>query len=161
MEGKNHIICAAASGVIYSAVYFENFPMVLCAIGASVLGGLIPDIDLPSSTMGKKVKIIAKTINKAFGHRTITHSGLWLIPLIIYYFKSPNMILGGYIVGFTSHLISDSMTSGGLPWLWPFSKTRFRLTKFKSGQIDLLFVLLTIIIMAIGVYISFDFKTHI
>lgn len=36
-------------------------------------------------------------------------------------------------VGYLAHLIGDTFTKGGVPWMYPFSKTRLRLTTMKTG----------------------------
>lgn len=37
------------------------------------------------------------------------------------------------IVGYLAHLIGDTFTKGGVPWMYPFTKTRLRLTTMKTG----------------------------
>lgn len=36
-------------------------------------------------------------------------------------------------VGYLTHLVGDTFTKGGVPWMYPFSKTRLRLTTMATG----------------------------
>lgn len=154
MQGKYHFVCALGAGATTVAVFHDDFSSLflgsaLVLVG-SIVGGLIPDIDTPTSAFGKPLKPVSKLINKGFGHRTITHSGLWLIPLIILYVYTKNEFVLGYIIGFLSHLFSDTLTSGGIPWLYPLERKRIRLTRIKSGDGDLLLTILSVIVFVFG-----------
>lgn len=161
MKGKNHLTCGiiagigcAATGVIFKNINILNAgTMAVCAAAAS----LIPDIDIPNSKFGRLIKPISKLINKIFGHRTITHSILWIIPLIILYIKNIDnnyayLVLGS-IIGFLTHIFSDTFTRGGVPWLWPFKRKRYHITNVNSGEKDILFIILTDIILIGGYYL--------
>ena len=161
MKGKNHIITGVTTGIV--TAFFTFSGSILGAgvtVAASALGSIIPDIDLPNSKAGSKLKPIAKVINKLFGHRTITHAPLWLIPLFLLYFKLPELtsdlslfaktqigcLLIGYISGFISHLLGDMLTKGGIPIFYPFKRYRFHLTPAPSGKYDVVLVLITTVI---------------
>lgn len=154
MQGKYHFVCAAGAGVATVAIFHNEFSSLylgsaLVLVG-SIVGGLIPDIDSPTSAFGKPLKPVSKLINKAFGHRTITHSGLWIVPLLLLYLYTKNEFVLGYLIGFVSHLFSDTLTSGGIPWLYPLEKKRLRLTRIKSGDGDMLLTILSIAIFVLG-----------
>lgn len=140
MRGKFHFVCGIAGGAILAATFYQYFesPILDSAtvVMGSCLGNLIPDIDTPTSAIGTVVKPLSKLINKAFGHRTITHSGLWFIPLILMLSKIPSGLLFGYIGGYFGHLLSDTLTKGGVPWLYPIKKKRYRLSCIRSGDGD-------------------------
>ena len=162
MTGKYHSACAVTTGIAASALYvLESGLTMETSIGAATIviassvAGLMPDIDLPSSTVGKVFKPIARMIKKAFGHRTLTHSGLWLIPLLILLFQTNwHPLLIGISIGFLSHIVSDTMTSGGIPWLYPLSKKRIRLTPIDSGRHDFVLTVLAsgLIISGLALY---------
>lgn len=160
MRGKAHLATGLIAGLVaaistVSATTQIAEPIALTV--AAAVGSLIPDMDLPTSTVGKKLKPISWTVNKMFGHRTITHAPIWLIPLIILYIKFPTLItsenaaiwqqaLLGYIVGFTCHLMGDILTKGGIPFFYPFSKKRVHLTGAESGKHD---IILSIVVIAV------------
>lgn len=135
----------------------------LAMIGGSV-GGLLPDIDHPTSRVGKRLSSISKIINTLFGHRGFTHSILAVLlfaySLFILTSIIPEVLIGfylpfalGLIVGYASHLLLDMMTVSGIPLLYPFSKQSFRIAKFRTGQDDLLVSIL--LIVSTGLYLYF------
>lgn len=154
MQGKYHFLCACAAGTTTAVVFYDKFERPILDISlliiGSCIGGLIPDIDSPTSTIGKPLKPLSKLINKVFGHRTITHSGLWLIPLLVFCFRLRNSLLIGYTLGFVSHLISDTLTSGGVAWLYPLERKRLRLTRIRSGDGDMILTIFCAALFTLG-----------
>ena len=66
-------------------------------------------------------------------HRTFTHSllGLGLITWTIYLFDPE--LASAVFAGYVSHLITDSMTPHGVPWLWPNQRC-FRFAQIRTGS---------------------------
>lgn len=158
MRGKSHLISGITTGFVTAAFTFSgSFVGAGAAVCASAIGSLIPDIDLPTSAVGRCLKPISFLVNKMFGHRTITHAAIWVVPLLILYFNLSHITAGmpdiainiingamlGYISGFCCHLIGDMLTKGGIPLFYPFSRKRVRLTSFESGKHDLLLTIFT------------------
>lgn len=85
-------------------------------------------------------------------HRTITHSllALSLSTLIISTFNYKIALVWG--LNYLIHLILDSFTRTGVPWLYPFKKRYYGLKKVKTGESEDLFICL----LAIG-FIVFRF----
>ncbi len=148
MKGKSHLSCGIIAGTGCAVIGLKTFPdmtitdavsFVTCCTFAS----LLPDIDMPNSMFGKKLIAIPKIINKIFGHRTVTHAFFWAIPLAaltVEYSENPAFfIFSGFLLGFLSHILSDTFTAGGVPWAWPLSKKRYHLTNINSGEKDFLF----------------------
>ena len=165
MRGKAHLACGiiAGAGVSITGVLSGNLTVldsVLLTVSSSFVC-LLPDIDHPDSTLGHRIKPVAKFIKNNIGHRTTTHSGLWLILfgfLIFVCFGSWLFpVVLGAAVGFLSHLLSDTLTVGGVPWLWPLSRKRYRLTPIKSGHLDWLLTILTDIIIIGAAYGVFNY----
>lgn len=111
--------------------------VVLC-MAACAFGALLPDIDNPTSRVGRRIKPVSYLINKVFGHRGFTHAPFCLLLLLLassfllhlpYYFY----ISSGFAIGYLGHIYLDMFTTGGVPLLFPFSKKRYRLMKNKSG----------------------------
>lgn len=161
MKGKSHIIAGIATGITTAIFTFTGSVLgVGATIASSVLGSILPDIDLPNSKAGNKLKPIAKVINKLFGHRTITHAPLWLVPLFLLLHNLSELtsafpiaiktnlscLLIGYISGFISHLLGDMLTKGGIPLFYPFKKHRYHLTPAPSGKYDALLIVITVFI---------------
>lgn len=140
MKGKAHVICGLACGIGTALLGKFNIPECMTVVAASTLFSVVPDVDLPDSKLGHIIKPVSKFINKVFGHRTFTHSGLWLIPFVglAWYFYNTEYfaVFAGMFIGLLSHLISDTLTKGGVPWLWPFKKKRYTFSVIKSGKFD-------------------------
>jgi inner membrane protein len=107
----------------------------LIAILANQLGGIAPDIDQPTAPFWRNLPItrfIGKYADNLLGgHRFLTHSilGLALFGFLargLLAFLHPIMpnIDSGYVwwafmIGMASHLVMDSFTKEGVPWLLP------------------------------------------
>ncbi|MBT5271887.1 metal-dependent hydrolase [Candidatus Woesearchaeota archaeon] len=92
---------------------FEFLIFILIAIFAS----MVPDIDNPSSKLGKNVKIFGYV----FKHRGFFHSlpALLLFSWIFSNFVN-NTYAAAFALGYFSHLLLDNLTHQGIYWLYPF-----------------------------------------
>lgn len=135
MIARTHIIFGATLGIIGAKVShcegIESAVMVACAM----FGSLLPDIDHPYSTFGKKIVPVSTAISAVFGHRGITHS---LLIVLAMFFAMSRMKLPfwtvGILIGYLSHILGDWMTPSGVPLLWP-NRTKFRSPfPFKTGS---------------------------
>jgi inner membrane protein len=105
------------------------------AIVANLMGGITPDIDQPTAPLWRNLpigKYVGKTFDKFLGgHRFLSHSilGAVLFGYIFHYilhvltpsFPNLNMtiIWWSFMIGFGSHLLMDTLTTEGVPWLLP------------------------------------------
>jgi inner membrane protein len=105
------------------------------AILANLIGGITPDIDQPTAPLWHNLpvgKYFGKTFDKlAGGHRFLTHSilGLAIFGLLARLFldfispiaRSVNLglVWWAFMIGMFSHLVMDSLTKEGVPWLLP------------------------------------------
>ena len=175
MMYETHRVGGVCSGVIASTVLFSsNFGVTellssSIIVASATIGSLTPDIDHPTSRVGKKflLKPFSIFLNKFFGHRTITHSVIVAILMTIVLFSLSTMTTGvlnyiytnaviGYSVGYFSHLLLDMFTVEGIPVFYPLIKRKYRLAKFKTGKskkkeeiVSIIMILITGIIMAI------------
>lgn len=139
MTARTHDLFAATAGVLV-VVYFALPDMTLATAAvagtALFLGGLAPDIDEPSSELWQRMPagsggLFGRVLRPAFGgHRFITHSllGMWLIGKILWFVLQKisgvllvdmNVVWWGFELGFLSHLVADSLTREGVPWMFP------------------------------------------
>lgn len=127
MEGKTHIITGITA---YVAVAGLDPAGIAVAAAASKL----PDIDL---------------VFKNRAHRKVTHSLLALITLgYITNTAFPDISLP-VIIGYGSHLVLDTLTPAGIPWLWPI-KTKYKIPVTKTGSIgDRLIRYLSMIVLVV------------
>lgn len=131
MKYRTHITLTLAAGLPLMAASGEVSLLNGCALG---IGSLLPDIDHPSSFLGKRNKIASGITNKAFGHRGGTHSLLgaaivFILSTIVqfhYLSASGQNVTFWLVVGYLMHLIEDSFSRDGIHWLWPYKKKRRR-----------------------------------
>lgn len=93
-------------------------------VGASAL---VPDIDTAASTLGSMLPFISTRIERRYGHRTLTHSllfiaglGVCLLPLLALNRPAYACFLAGY----ASHPFIDTMTVNGVKLFYPFSTAK-------------------------------------
>jgi inner membrane protein len=153
MTSRTHDLAAITA--LGAVVLIMPLPVIslgtgLVALLANQLGGIAPDIDQPTAPLWRNLPvggIIGRIIDKTLGgHRFITHSilGLALFGTIVHFilrFLQPVMphINTGYVwwafmIGMVSHLIMDTLTKEGVPWLLPLP-VKFGFPPLKSLRI--------------------------
>ncbi|GCE19134.1 metal-dependent hydrolase [Dictyobacter kobayashii] len=92
MQGRSHLLVGLAAGVVIDSLFHLSGPPLVGAHYVSLnllidkgvyyfavgLGALLPDIDNARSTLGQKLGVISKGIQRLAGHRTFFHSLLGL-----------------------------------------------------------------------------------
>ncbi len=139
MKARTHDIAAATSllAVITFMPELPTFTLatVIVALIANQIGGIAPDIDQPTAPFWRNLpiggifgKLIAKMLG---GHRFLSHSlvGVALFGFLSYLLLSAlqPIILNvqiyyvwcAFMIGFVSHLVMDTLTKEGVPWLLP------------------------------------------
>jgi len=137
MTARTHDLAAFTSLSFVAAT--QSLPTlslatVLVSLGAGFLGGLAPDIDQPTNGLwhrGPAGSVIGRVVHPFLGgHRTISHSflGMGIVGIIVWYFLQAissvllvNMwiVWCAFMIGVASHLIIDTFTKEGVPWLFP------------------------------------------
>jgi inner membrane protein len=140
MTGRTHDVAAITA---LGAVFFftigpsttVTLSTILMSILANQIGGIAPDIDQPTAPFWRNLPIggaVGRVVDKLLGgHRFITHS---LIGVVLFGFlahllltalhpliPSANMtfVWFAFMIGLLSHLIMDTFTKEGVPWLLP------------------------------------------
>ncbi|WP_299549745.1 metal-dependent hydrolase [uncultured Helicobacter sp.] len=170
MLGKTHIAFALGLGAL-GVVGFSALTQTPLSIkdlsafySAIALGALLPDIDEPNSTIGRKTIGVSNAIKAVFGHRGITHSLVFLlivgvilllvsafgaeflkgIPFVSGFVKDLDeavleIFIFGVLLGCVFHLMGDMLTPSGVPLFLPFSAKPVHLTpvflRFKTGGV--------------------------
>lgn len=137
MTGRTHDL--AAFTLLNATLVYYQFPHMtlataVVAFGANMIGGLLPDIDNATSDIWDKVRggsILAMIVKPLIGgHRLISHSiiGMAIAGFLLKQFLfaishvlvvDMNIIWWSIMIGYVSHLIADSLTTEGVPWLLP------------------------------------------
>lgn len=156
MTGRTHDL-AAFTALSY-AVATQNIPQdlslatVIVALSANFVGGLAPDIDQSTATLWHRFRggsAIGKLLAPLLGgHRFISHSligvalfgiGAKLILSAMSNVLIVNMdvVWWAFMIGFLSHLITDTISRDGVPWLFPIpvrlGVPPFRALRVKTG----------------------------
>jgi len=138
MTGRTHDMIAF-TGLLVATITYPPASLTLgtaiAAFLANQIGGITPDIDQPTAPFWRNLPIggyFGKLISKMLGgHRFLTHSilGLVLIGFLVKLllgFIHPifprldmNLIWWAYMIGIVSHLIIDTFSKEGVPWLLP------------------------------------------
>ena len=142
MKYRTHVTLTLAIGLPLMAASGEVSFLNGCALG---IGSLLPDIDHPSSFLGKRNKIASGITNKTLGHRGGTHSLLGAVIVFVlgtviqfhYLSASGQNVTFWLLIGYLMHLIEDSFSKEGIHWLWPYKKKRKRtkLVYYTTGGI--------------------------
>jgi inner membrane protein len=138
MTARTHDLAAlTALGAVILIEPIRTFDLstVIIAVFANLVGGITPDIDQPTAPFWRNLpvgKFFGKLFdNLAGGHRFLTHSilGLAIFGLAAHYllvFLSPIMrsvniglVWWAFMIGMISHLVMDTLTKEGVPWLLP------------------------------------------
>jgi inner membrane protein len=194
VEGPSHVVFGLAGAVALDSVLHLSGPPLLSTglppspdrvalkvifYSVAALGALVPDIDNARSTLGKRLGIVSREIQKHAGHRRLFHSlvGLLLAGVVVWgaqqgiaYALSrlgfpltarglavANVALVALLVGYLLHLVADSLTLGGVPWLWP-AHMRFgfppkRSWRFRSGsRAEPVVVVAVAVLVIVGVF---------
>ncbi|MGX9134418.1 metal-dependent hydrolase [Rummeliibacillus sp. JY-2-4R] len=156
MTGKTHILGGIAAGLAYA--HFEHVPDsdAIILVGASVVGALLPDICHSGSIIGRKFHILSKIINTLFGHRTFTHSLLFLLlmAMIMNTYVSNVSITSGILIGMVSHYLLDMSTKNGIKLFFPLDITvRLPITTRTGSQVE---HVVAIALTVISVYLGFE-----
>ncbi|MFC4402239.1 metal-dependent hydrolase [Gracilibacillus xinjiangensis] len=151
MTGKTHVMGGIAATVV--TVHFTSYePGLIIAAGA--VGSIIPDICHSGSKIGRKFPVISKMVNRLFGHRTFTHSLLFLVLVgyVLTLFTNDQSIIIGILIGMASHLLLDAVTKNGIKLLYPANLTfRFPFTMKTGGSLEkVVLLLLTIVTIYYG-----------
>ncbi|HSX44834.1 MAG TPA: metal-dependent hydrolase [Candidatus Saccharimonadales bacterium] len=138
MTARTHDLAAVtALGVVFVVrpEQLITLTTLIAAVLANLIGGITPDIDQPTAPFWRNLPVggfFGKFIDKLLGgHRFITHSlfGLalvgygahwllvWLHPIM--HGIDIGLVWWAFMIGALSHLVMDSFTKQGVPWLLP------------------------------------------
>ena len=138
MTAPNHV----AGGIVitgiagsFMGINVLSSPWYLAVV---VFASILPDIDHTKSLIGKVFFPISRYINRKWGHRTITHSLMFLVLMTMIanlVFMDGDMVtLFG--IGYVSHLFLDMITIQGVPLFYPFMKNSFVLPGDRSYRLS-------------------------
>jgi inner membrane protein len=103
--------------------------VALNAVNATVIAvaSVLPDVDTAASFIGRAFPFLSKRIERRFGHRTLTHSAVFVGGLAILLFPLSLLVPDVYVcllIGYASHSFLDTMTVHGVKLFYPFSTVK-------------------------------------
>ena len=154
MTGRTHDLAAfTALGLVVLAQPLENVTLAtaIVAVVANMIGGIAPDIDQPTAPFWLNLPnggVVGRSIAKLLGgHRFLSHSiiGIFLfgwgahllLELLRPSFPQLDMqiIWWAFMIGFVSHLVMDTITREGVPWLLPIP-VKFGIPPIKVFRVE-------------------------
>jgi membrane-bound metal-dependent hydrolase YbcI (DUF457 family) len=138
MIARTHDLAAiTALGAVFLLLPVQTMSLatVIIAIFANLIGGITPDIDQPTAPFWRNLPV-GKYFGKIFGrllggHRFFTHSLLgvalfgFLTHLLLTFLQpimgsvNIDIVWWAFMIGMLSHLVMDTFTKEGVPWLLP------------------------------------------
>lgn len=169
MTGRTHDLAAVtALGVIAITFPLESMTLstVLVALGANMIGGIAPDVDQPTAPFWRNLQItryLGRSITRLLGgHRFLSHSlvGIFLFGAgfrFVLETLQPSfprldmeIVWWAFMIGFVSHLVMDTFTREGVPWLLPipikFGLPPIRALRIPTGGIIEQFIVFPMLI---------------
>lgn len=162
----------------YNLIY--KIFLILLFFHSSYIGSLFPDIDMKSSYISKRYPFLSKYFGKKCRHRGFTHSFLAVLLFtfffeVIYMISNKNIIvlsIGiGFILGYSSHMILDFLTSEGIEFFNPIRinihilpiKTGGTSEKYINKFLRLMIIVLCLynFLLITGDYYKFDLINYI
>jgi inner membrane protein len=178
MKARTHDLAAfTAFGVMVLSQPSKTMSLAtgLVAVLANQLGGIAPDIDQPVAPFWRNLPIggfFGRVIGKMMGgHRFITHSILGLVLFgfgvrALLTFLHPiipsidiDFVWWAFMIGMLSHLVMDTLTKEGVPWLLPLpikfgfppvKAMRITTGKISEGIVFILILLFDIVYFGIN-----------
>lgn len=138
MTGRTHDLAAfTALGIVVLSQPARTVTLAtaMVAVLANLMGGIVPDVDQPTAPFWRNLPV-GRYFGRVFGalnggHRFLTHSLLglalfgfgahWLLVALQPVMTSVNidLVWWAFIIGMVSHLMMDTFTKEGVPWLLP------------------------------------------
>ena len=136
---KTHLIFGLFVGLILSYYFPHPLPFILIVVFSS----LLPDIDSPTSKLGKNW--FSKTFTAFFKHRGFVHTLFFALLGYVFLFYVWNFAAISFLIGYLVHLTLDLSTKRGLRPFWP-SKRRIHGFIYTGGFTENVFFFVFLIL---------------
>ncbi len=178
MIARTHDVAAItvlAAVVLSQPLRTVTLSTAIVAVVANQIGGIAPDIDQPTAPFWRNLpiggifgKLIGRTLG---GHRFLSHSILglalfgFLVNLLLDFIHPimPNvdtdLVWWAFMIGMLSHLVMDSFTKEGVPWLlpipWKFGFPPVKHLRVTTGKkVEHFIILPLLIVIAVWLFAS-------
>ncbi len=153
MTARTHDLAAVtALGIVVLAEPLRTVTLAtaIVAVFGNLIGGIAPDVDQPTAPFWRNLPVggfFGRIFDRLLGgHRFLSHSILglavfgfgahWLLIFLQPIMKNVDigLVWWAFIIGMVSHLIMDTLTKEGVPWLLPIP-VKFGLPPLKAFRI--------------------------
>jgi inner membrane protein len=137
MRFKTHLVFGILLYLIFDL--YLDFDKKIIYFVLILFFSILPDLDLHTSYIGKRLKGLSHFFEIVLGHRELLHS-IW-IALFLYLFLD-QWGYGIAVVGYIGHLGLDIITKKGVKLFWPYVKMKgYAVTgKFTDNMLFFLFL---------------------
>lgn len=178
MTARTHDLAAlTALGaiVLIEPIKTVSLGTAIIVVLANLIGGITPDIDQPTAPFWRNLPI-GKYFGRIFdnltgGHRFLTHSIIGLIIFgllahLLLVFLDPIMrsinigyVWWAFMIGMVSHLVMDTLTKEGVPWLLPvpikFGFPPLKKLRIKTGHLaETLVIFPLLLVINVSMYLD-------
>lgn len=182
MTGRTHDLTAFTAMAVLVAtqpISTMTLATAFVAFSANMIGGLVPDIDQSTGTLWRRIRLgsfFGKLLSPILGgHRHISHSvlgivlfgvlsKLFLLLTVDVLIVDGNVVWWAFMIGVVSHLVADSFTNSGVPWLFPIpiriGIPPVKALRFHTGGIIEKGIVFPGLIL-LNMYIFYTFHQHI
>lgn len=178
MIARTHDMAALVGLAVVVIVTAPELPpltlaTIFVALLANQIGGIAPDIDQPTAPLWRNLPIgglVGRTMTRMMGgHRFLTHSLIgvalvgWLVHALLTFVQpimphvQIDLVWWAFMIGMLSHLVMDSFTKEGVPWLLPIPVKfgfpplrKFRVTTGKRLEKFIIFPVLFVTLLIIS-----------
>jgi len=135
-------------------VLFPIVPNKISFVTIALASSIIPDVDIKNSKIGKYK--IFRPLQFFTKHRGFFHCLLFMCFLILFFLNFYPAGAFAFFLGYSSHLVMDSITPEGVQFFYPYKKRISGRIK-TGGRIENL-ILITSIVLGITIIILRIFK---
>jgi inner membrane protein len=151
MMFKTHLAMGVLASLFFVKSFSFEYPIFFIIVACFF--SIFPDIDIPSSKIGRRTKPLSSILNIMFGHRKLFHSLIFALigfGFLISFFE--NWIGAAFLLGYFVHLGVDALTVMGIKPFYPLSSFRIHGILKTNGVMDYLlffFIIIGIIVLVI------------
>lgn len=149
MMFPTHLAFGIFLGLLMIKLDFLNINNNLLFLITISFASIIPDIDLLHSTISKKTRTATYAISYFFKHRGMIHSIFVPIIIFIIVYTLNKEIASAILLGYSSHIILDSLNKTGTRPFLPVTKYKIKGFLKTGGVIDFLLLIILIILTVI------------
>lgn len=130
MMGKTHVAGGAMAWVVVAPFTGATWQEVVVGTAVAGVAGLGPDIDHPTTSLGRVIPWVSRPLSKVTKHRVHTHSIASVVAIWLVFGVIDPVMAAATSTGWGSHIVLDAFTRQGVAWFWPLTREKTSLFFF-------------------------------